>query len=69
MEPVLTKITWLPKEPFENVVLTKLTWLTQENHFGVSVYRTGSANEGLSCFGILSLIYVFVGSIQLRDEY
>ena len=38
MEPVLTKLTQLPKEVYEDAVLTKFTWLTQENHFGVSVY-------------------------------
>ena len=32
----------------------------------VSIYRVGLANEGFSCFGILSLIEFFVGSSQMR---
>ena len=66
MEPVLTKLTQLPKEVCEDVVLTKFTWLTQENNFSVSVYQVGSANKGFSCFGILSLLDLFFGSSQLR---
>ena len=32
----------------------------------VSIYQVGSANEEFSCFGILSLIVLFVGSSRLR---
>ena len=59
MEPVLTKLTQLLKEVYEVGVFTELTWLTQENHFCVSVYRVGLANEGFSYFGIFSLNEVF----------
>ena len=37
MEPVLTKLTRLPKELCEYAVLTEFTWLTQENHILVSI--------------------------------
>ena len=65
MEPVLNELTWLPKEICEYAVLTKVTWLTQENHCCVSVYRVGSANEGFTCFSILSSINLFFGSSRL----
>ena len=62
MEPVLTELTQLPKEVYEDAVLTEFTWFTQENHFNVSVYQAGSANKGFSYFGILSLMDFFVSS-------
>ena len=66
MEPVLIELTQLPKEFCEDAVLTEFTWLTQENNLWVSVYQAGLANEGFSCFGILSLMDLFFGSSQMR---
>ena len=66
MEPMLTKITLLPKELCEYAMLTEFNWLPQENLFWVSIYQVGSANKGFSVFGILSSIEFFVGSSQFR---
>ena len=66
MELVLTELTWLPKELCQDVILTEFTWLTKEKKNWVSVYRVGSTNKGLSCFGILSLIDLSVGLSWLR---
>ena len=66
MEPVLTKITWLPKDVYGYVVLIKNSWITKENHFRVSDYRSGLPNKGFSYFGILSLMNLFINSSRLR---
>ena len=66
MDPVLIELTQLPKEVYEDAMLTEFTWLTQENYFSVSIYQAGLANKRFSYFGILSLMGLFVGSIQLR---
>ena len=62
MEPVLIKLTWLPKDFCNFLVLTKLLLVNTRNHFRVSFYRVGSTNEGFSYFGILS-------SIDLSIDY
>ena len=59
MEPMLTKLTQLPKEVCGYAMLTELTWLTQENHFRVSAYRAGLTNKRFSYISIFSLNEVF----------
>ena len=63
---MITKLTWLPMDIYEYAVLTEFSSLTQEIHFNVSDYQARLANKGFSCFGILSSIELFVGSIRLR---
>ena len=66
MELVLTKLTQFPKYFYYFAVLIKLLFVNKENHFWVSFYQVGSANEGFSYFVVLSSIDLSIHSSRLR---